>query len=195
MAPFCFMKRVKTAHRDLLSSLAWQSIRHGLDVGAPVAVDYENTAPELLEDGACFVTLEHNRQLRGCIGSVRANRALAEDVATNAYAAAFRDPRFNHLEEEEFAKLKIEISVLSTPRTLKVTSENELIEMLIPGVDGIILSLGVLQGTFLPAVWEKLPQPKDFIRELKRKAGFAPDYWSENIVIERYTTESWLAWS
>ncbi len=191
--PTCFMKRVKTAHRDLLSSLAWQSIRHGLDVGKPIAVDHENTVPELLKFGACFVTLEYNRQLRGCIGSVRANRSLAEDVASNAYGAAFHDPRFNRLTEKEYDDLQIEISVLSKPQTLQIKSEDELAATLTPGVDGVILSQGALQGTFLPAVWEKLPEPQDFIQELKRKAGFAIDYWPDNIVVERYTTESWLA--
>jgi len=193
MARFCSMNRVKATHKDLLSSLAWQSIRHGLDTGEPITVHPDSTAPELRERRSCFVTLEHTHRLRGCVGSVRAKRMLVEDVATNAYDAAFHDPRFKQLSVEELDALQIEISVLSNPEILKVHSENELTEKLIPGVDGVILSQGALQGTFLPAVWEKLPEPLDFIRELKQKAGFASDYWSESIVVERYTTESWVA--
>ncbi|MDH3693796.1 MAG: AmmeMemoRadiSam system protein A [Gammaproteobacteria bacterium] len=187
------MRQVKAQHREFLSSLAWQSVRHGLDTGEPVAIDPDSTAPELRKHHSCFVTLKHARQLRGCVGSVRAKRALAEEVAVNAYGAAFHDPRFGHLRVEELDGLQIEISILSNPEFLRVSSENELVEKLTPGVDGLILSQGGLQGTFLPAVWEKLPQPQDFIRELKQKAGFASDYWSESMVIERYTTESWIA--
>ncbi len=176
-----------------MSSLAWQSIRYGLDTGKPLSVDTGSVAPELRTYRSCFVTLEHAHRLRGCVGSVRAKRMLVEEVATNAYGAAFRDTRFERLQQTELDALQVEISVLSTPEALAVQSENELLKKLTPGKDGLILTQGALQATFLPAVWEKLPSPTDFIRELKRKAGFTLDYWSESIIVERYTTETWVA--
>ncbi|HDZ78001.1 MAG TPA: AmmeMemoRadiSam system protein A, partial [Gammaproteobacteria bacterium] len=130
-------------------------------------------------------------QLRGCVGSLTACRSLSEDVAENAFAAAFRDHRFNALTEDELAEIEISISVLSTPELMVFTSEQELLSQLQPGVDGIILTEGGNRGTFLPSVWEHYPQPASFLSHLKMKAGLPADYWSDTMKIERYNTVSW----
>lgn len=138
---------------------------------------------------ATFVTLNDDRGLRGCIGRLEAERPLVEDVADNAYAAAFRDPRFPALTEGELAGLDIHISVLGTPERLDVASESELLEKLRPGEDGLILAEAGRRATFLPSVWKSLPEPGAFLRHLRQKAGFAPDYWSPALQIYRYGCE------
>lgn len=112
------------------------------------------------------------------------------DVAENAFASAFRDPRFPPLAHFELADLIIEISVLGPSQPLSFTSEEELLRIIEPGRDGLILEDGTARGTFLPTVWESLPHPRDFLRHLKQKAGLGPDHWSEQIRVRRYRTES-----
>ncbi|GBE09103.1 MAG TPA: AmmeMemoRadiSam system protein B [Gammaproteobacteria bacterium] len=182
--------------KDSLKKLSLASIRHGLKTGEPLSVDdyiVENDTGENLPDyqAASFVTLKKNGQLRGCVGSLTACRSLSEDVAENAFAAAFRDHRFNALTEDELAEIEISISVLSTPELMVFTSEQELLSQLQPGVDGIILTEGGNRGTFLPSVWEHYPQPASFLSHLKMKAGLPADYWSDTMKIERYNTVSW----
>lgn len=145
----------------------------------------------LAEPGACFVTLRQGAELRGCIGSVVAHRSLAEDVTANALAAAFHDPRFLPLTEDELDTVTIEVSVLSLPTAIEFGSERDLLNQLRPGEDGVILEMDTRRATFLPAVWKQLPDPTDFLRKLKRKAGLEETFWSEEIRIQRYTTESW----
>jgi len=127
--------------------------------------------------------------LRGCIGTLQAYRPLVEDVAKNAYAAAFRDPRFAALSAHEFAQLHYHISILNPTEALRVNNEAELLAQLRPGVDGLVLEDQHYRSTFLPAVWENLPQPKQFVQHLKEKAGLPASYWSETIRFERYTVE------
>jgi len=103
--------------------------------------------------------------------------------------AAFRDPRFPPLAADEFDELDIHLSILTPAEPVSFTSEQELITQLQPGIDGLILEEGHRRGTFLPSVWEQLPEPQQFLRHLKQKAGLSPDYWSENIRISRYRTE------
>jgi AmmeMemoRadiSam system protein A len=143
----------------------------------------------LAELRATFVTLKKNGALRGCIGSLEARFPLATDVARNAYWAAFRDPRFRAVEESELDELQIEISLLTAPEPVFHGSEADLIRQLRPGVDGPILQEGSRRGTFLPSVWASLPVPEEFIRQLKIKAGFPPDHWSEAMEVFRYRTE------
>lgn len=143
----------------------------------------------LAERRASFVTLKIDAHLRGCIGTLQAIRPLIEDVEANAFAAAYRDPRFPPVAAEELAALRISIAVLSAPEPLTCDSEQELIIQLCPGIDGLIFEENNRRGTFLPAVWENLPQPRDFVRQLKRKAGLPPDYWSQNLKVYRYHTE------
>lgn len=178
--------------RKALTDLAFASIRHGLEEGGSLPFQAGGeTSQSLLAPGACFVTLKINGKLRGCIGSLEARRPLAEDVCANAHAAAFQDPRFTPVARDELANLELSISVLTPAQPLIFDTEQDLIEKLQPGVDGLILTDGGRRGTFLPSVWKQLPQATDFLRHLKLKAGLPADHWSDTVSIERYTTISW----
>lgn len=177
-------------HRQLMKELASNSIKHGLKYDQPSHVDLTSLADELIVQRATFVTLEKNGQLRGCIGMLEACRPLAEDIAENSYSAAFSDPRFPSLSEDELADLSIHISILNPAQEITCSSEAELIELLRPNIDGLILDDGIHRATFLPSVWESLPNPVDFIKHLKHKAGLPLDEWSSKIKAYRYTTES-----
>jgi AmmeMemoRadiSam system protein A len=181
--------------RRLLLRTARDAIRHGLECGGPPQVERIEELPEALrEHRAAFVTLHLEGRLRGCIGHLEAIEPLVRDVADNAFAAAFRDPRFPPLRSAEFDPLHIEISVLSPATPLHFEDEAALIALLQPGLDGLILTEdtgGVeRRGTFLPSVWDQLPEPRLFLRHLKQKAGLPADYWSEQIQVWRYRTES-----
>jgi AmmeMemoRadiSam system protein B/AmmeMemoRadiSam system protein A len=182
--------------KEWLKKLALASIRHGLETGSPLTVDDfvdEEGREAIIPDyqAAAFVTLKKEGELRGCIGSLSAYRPLCEDVAENAFAAAFRDHRFGAVSESEMDDLELSISVLTAPELIVFTSESDLISRLRPGVDGLILTEGGNRGTFLPSVWEELPQADDFLTHLKMKAGLPKDYWSGTIKLERYETISW----
>lgn len=176
--------------RATLLDLARRSIVNGLERGAPLAVDPEDYPEPLRMERAAFVTLHLDGELRGCIGHLEAVQPLVCDVAENAYAAAFRDPRFPPLARRELAGLTIDVSVLSPPEPMTFSSEADLLGQIRPGIDGLILTEGRARGTFLPSVWESLPAPRDFVDHLKRKAGLPADHWSERIQVARYATES-----
>jgi len=178
------------AQRRALLALARQSIAHGLDRGCPLPVVPSDYPADLRARRATFVTLEAGGTLRGCIGHLEAVQPLVLDVVENAFAAAFRDPRFPPLTRPELARLAIEISVLTPSQPLSFTSEEELLRIIEPGRDGLILEEGTARGTFLPTVWESLPEPRAFLRHLKQKAGLPPDHWSDRIRVRRYRTES-----
>lgn len=182
--------RLDTSTRRQLLDLAAASIRHGLRHHTPLTPEVTGYPEPLREPRACFVTLRIDGELRGCIGSLEAYQALVLDVAHNAFAAAFRDPRFSPLHEAEFPALEIHISVLSPPTPLQFLDETDLLRQLRPGVDGLILTVQGHRGTFLPSVWESLPRPEVFFNQLKRKAGLREDFWSPDIQVQRYTTES-----
>jgi AmmeMemoRadiSam system protein B/AmmeMemoRadiSam system protein A len=149
-------------------------------------------APErvfLQRPGATFVTLRSLGDLRGCIGSLQARRALGADVRANAVAAAFDDPRFAPLRAPEYGEIDVEVSVLSTASPLPVANEYDLHAQLRAGIDGLILELGGRRSTFLPQVWDLLPSARDFVDELKRKAGLRREFWSEELRFSRYTVE------
>ena len=139
------------------------------------------------EPGASFVTLTIDGGLRGCIGSLTAWRHLGADVRANAVSAAFHDPRFQPLSKPEFAKVAIEVSVLTQAEPMAFTSRDDLLRQLRPGVDGLILSALGRRGTFLPQVWEELPTPASFVDHLLRKAGLPSSYWGPDVRVERYT--------
>lgn len=143
--------------------------------------------PALALPGATFVTLTQAGELRGCIGTLEAHRPLGEDVARNAVAAAFRDPRFPPLTVGEYATTRVEVSLLTAPVPLPVRSEADLLARLVPGVDGLVFSWHGHRATFLPQVWDALPEPAAFIGQLKRKAGLAAGFWADDVRIERYT--------
>ncbi len=143
----------------------------------------------LRQPGASFVTLRLDGELRGCIGTVQPHRPLGLDVAHNARAAAFRDTRFEPLAPQDLPRLAIEVSVLSPREPLPAASESEALERIRPQVDGVYLEFGGLSATFLPQVWESLPDPADFLGELRRKAGLPPGFWHPGIKLSRYTVE------
>jgi AmmeMemoRadiSam system protein A len=173
----------------ILLQVAKESIRNGLKTQQQLHVEPSNYDEELRLIRATFVTLETYKHLRGCIGTLTAQRPLISDVAYHAYAAAFSDPRFPKLQALEYPALDIHISILSPPEPMKFNSEVDLIQQLRPGVDGLILSDGFHQGTFLPSVWQSLSEPRDFLQHLKQKAGLPSEYWSDTIKLERYTAE------
>ena len=146
--------------------------------------------PPLFEgDGACFVTLEINNNLRGCIGSIIAHRRLIDDLINNAQNSAFSDPRFTPLEKDEFEKVSIDVSLLSAPEKMDFKDEADLIEQIKPNIDGIIIKDGNYQAVYLPSVWEQLPDKVLFLDSLKIKAGMTPKYFSDTFEAYRFTTE------
>lgn len=158
----------------------------GLLVAMPPA-----DADWLVEPGASFVTLTRNGRLRGCIGTLQAYRPLADDVRANARAAAFGDPRFPALTAAELRGLGVEVSVLSAPEPLTATSPQEALEQVRPGIDGLVLEHGRHRGTFLPQVWEQVPEPSAFLQQLQRKAGMPAGPWPRGTHLSRYTVTSW----
>jgi len=142
--------------------------------------------PFLIEDGAAFVTLKYKHDLRGCIGSVLAYRSLYNDISHNAIAAAFNDPRFHPLCQNELPYIDLEVSVLSKPEILEYKDFSDLIQKVRPNIDGLIISYNGYQGTFLPQVWEQLKTPKDFLEHLSMKAGLNPWVYEKHPMIYRY---------
>lgn len=171
-----------------LLSIARKSIENGLTDGKFLEIDVNTVEIDLQKTLSSFVTLHINHKLRGCIGSLEAHYALVEDVARHAYAAAFDDPRFPALRSTELENIAIDISVLGPQLALPCISEIDLLEKLEPGVDGITIKEGYKQATFLPSVWEQLPDKQEFMHHLKQKAGLATNYWSDNLQIFRYHT-------
>lgn len=176
--------------RRILRDVARQSIAHGVERGGPLQISLEEYPPELQEIRACFVTLHLGGMLRGCIGSLEAHRPLVLDVAHMAFSAAFSDPRFSPVRKEELEDLEISISVLSPQEQISFDSEEDLLQKIRPGIDGLVIKEDFFSGTLLPSVWESIPDPKEFLRTLKMKANLPPNHWSDTVQIFRYTTES-----
>lgn len=145
----------------------------------------------LAQPGATFVTLTQHGELRGCIGSLEAWRPLEQDVQANAIAAALRDSRFAPLTASELPYTRIEVSLLSAAQPLSFANEAEALSRLQPGIDGVILEANGRRATFLPQVWEQLPDPAVFMAQLKRKAGLPVDYWSDAVQLSRYSVHKW----
>ncbi|HEC33427.1 MAG TPA: AmmeMemoRadiSam system protein A [Chloroflexi bacterium] len=161
--------------RQYLLTLARQTIVRVLEGEDPPPVDLAALPEDLRGPGASFVTLTIGGGLRGCIGSIEPRQPLALDVRENALGAAFRDPRFPPLAKEELDRLHIEVSVLTRPQPLPYTSPDDLLVKLRPRVDGVIIERGWYRATFLPQVWEKLPDPREFLAHLCLKAGLPSD--------------------
>ncbi|MBD3754156.1 MAG: AmmeMemoRadiSam system protein A [Gammaproteobacteria bacterium] len=172
--------------QQLLLTAAKSSIQQAWS-DSEVIVDTLLNEHGLMAHGASFVTLNKNDQLRGCIGSLQAMRPLAEDVVHNAFNAAFRDPRFAPVQPNEVAGLEVEISTLSQPEAMQdCDSKAALLAQLRPFEDGLILTDGYKRATFLPSVWEQLPDKQAFVDYLMRKGGMSA--WSETMRCQRYTT-------
>ena len=171
-----------------LLALARAAIARALQVEAAVT---DARGSWLDAPGACFVTLSKHGALRGCIGSLEAHRSLRLDVQANAVAAALHDPRFAPLNVPEFGLTDIEVSLLSAPQPLHCVDERDALAQLRPGLDGLVLVFGAQRSTFLPQVWEQLPDPRGFLAQLKRKAGLTPNFWHSELRLQRYTVEKW----
>jgi len=143
------------------------------------ALDMDSLTPHLRENGASFVTLTVNGELRGCIGALEAYQPLAEDVREHAVAAALEDPRFRPVAESELSRIQLEVSRLTAPRLLEYSSSEDLLQKLNPHVDGVILKDGRRRATFLPQVWEKIPNPADFLNHLCEKMSVRASAWRD----------------
>ncbi|MTI62448.1 AmmeMemoRadiSam system protein A [Methylophaga sp.] len=181
---------ISRSDRFLLRKIARDAIKYGLRHQAVMPLDLNSLPPSVTAEGASFVTLYFAGALHGCIGTLEAYRPLAEDVASNAYSAAFRDRRFDPVTETMLEELDVHISVLSKPESISCQSEQSLLNQLKAGEDGLILEDDHHRATFLPAVWDSLHSPEQFVAALKRKAGLPVDYWSDSIRCYRYHTEN-----
>jgi AmmeMemoRadiSam system protein B/AmmeMemoRadiSam system protein A len=174
------------AGRTLLAIARGAIESHLLEKPAP-----QFDLPWLGQAGATFITLTKNGALRGCIGSLQAGRPLGEDVAQNALAAALRDPRFPALTREEWPEVKVEVSLLSAPKPMRFADEADLLAQVRPGEDGLILECDGRRATFLPQVWESLPDKRIFFRELMKKAGLPADARLGRCKVSRYRAAKW----
>jgi hypothetical protein len=152
----------------------------------------DESAPWLTEPGACFVTLTQNGELRGCIGSLQAHRPLLADIKSNAVSAALCDPRFMPLTADELDITDIEVSLLTPTQPMEFRDETDALSQLRPGIDGVVFEFGRYRSTFLPQVWEQLPQPHQFMAQLKRKAGLPDTFWDEGIKLSRYSVTKFI---
>ena len=180
---------INPADKTVLLDTARRAIQHGLQHGQPLVPDPQDYSETLQTPGASFVTLKLHHELRGCIGSLKAHRPLIVDVAENAFAAAFHDPRFPPVNITEFPDLEYHISILSPAEPMQFQNEADLLKQLRPQVDGLILEDKGRRGTFLPVVWDSLPEPEQFWQHLKLKAGLPVNYWSDTLKVSRYTVE------
>lgn len=174
--------------RQVLIDIAWESIKSGLNGGHskhPPAT----ALPEVLrQPGSSFVTLQRHGKLAGCIGSLEPVRSLADDVAHNAWSAAFADPRLPSVTSADLNVLDLKISVLGDLETLNVTSREQLTKEIEPGLDGLVVTCGNHRATFLPSVWEMLPTIDEFLDHLWEKAGISPRTWPPHTLVQRYRT-------
>ncbi|MFQ6102334.1 MAG: AmmeMemoRadiSam system protein A [Anaerolineae bacterium] len=178
------------ADRQYLLGLAREAIAGHLRGEPPPSVDLNAISEGLRHEGASFVTLTKHGVLRGCIGSLEPLRSLVLDVRENAVAAAFDDPRFPPVSAEELGDLHVEISVLSSPQPLSYDGPDDLIAKLRPGVDGVVIERGWNRATFLPQVWEKMPDPRQFLEHLCLKAYLPADaYRHPGLEVHTYQVE------
>lgn len=176
--------------RHVALRTAAQSLFTRATRGTTPKVSLQSYAAPLQTIGASFVTLTKEGRLRGCIGSLKAHRPLAEDIAANAIKAGFHDPRFSPVTEADIRASEIEIALLSRPAPMRFDNEGDLCDQLRPGRDGLILQSGRKRGTFLPKVWDALETPEKFLNGLKVKAGLDRDTWPDDVQIHRYAAES-----
>ncbi|MBX9916345.1 MAG: AmmeMemoRadiSam system protein A [Nitrosomonas sp.] len=180
----------KNEYGRILLHIARAAIADALRVPcAPARLD-DNMA-WLSQPGATFVTLTQRGELRGCIGSLQACDPLIDDVSNNAISAALHDPRFMPLAGDELDTVSVEVSLLSELQALSFRSEADALAQLRPAIDGIVFECGSYRSTFLPQVWESLPQPEQFLAKLKSKARLPEDFWTDDIKLSRYTVSKW----
>jgi AmmeMemoRadiSam system protein A len=177
----------------ILLHIARQAIEAAAHGRSMPSLDLESLPERLRAPGATFVTLTKRGMLRGCIGTLEASLPLAEDVRQHAIAAATHDFRFTPLQPGELDEVEIEISLLMDPQPLQYSDPHDLLQALRPAVDGVIISMGLQRATFLPQVWEKIPDPADFLSMLCQKAGLPSDAWrSGGLRVQTYQVVSFL---
>ncbi len=172
---------------ERLVELAWHSVLH--ELGGPAPVRPEGAWFE--QPAATFVTVTRRGQLHGCIGSITPRRSMVDDVVHNAVAAAFMDPRSEPMRAEWLPEMDVEVTLLSPLERLSFTDEEDALSQVVSGVDGLVLRYGACRGTFLPQVWDSLPDRRDFLDELKIKAGLPPSFWSEGVDLYRFRVQKW----
>jgi uncharacterized protein len=179
------------AEQSTLLGLARQTLE-AVATGSPqTTVDNERIPVRLLEPRACFVTLYNKGELRGCTGTLQARRSLVEEVVTTTIQTAINDPRFPPVSVYEVANIHIEISVLTPSKQLRFNNPDELVNLIRPNIDGVTLKLGPNRSTFLPQVWEKIPDPVQFLNTLSRKMGLPAEAWRHpKIEVETYQSIS-----
>ncbi|MFM8425799.1 MAG: AmmeMemoRadiSam system protein A [Chloroflexota bacterium] len=165
--------------KQILLRIAREAIENAVRGRPSPRWESETLTPALLEDGASFVTLTIHNELRGCIGALEAHQPLVEDVREHAVAAALGDPRFLPVRESELDRIHIEVSRLTPPHELQYSNSKDLLVMLRPHVDGVILKHGFRRATFLPQVWEKIPDPEEFLQQLCYKMGERINLWRD----------------
>jgi len=163
--------------RKFLLSLARRSIENYANGEPAPPVELKGLSQRLRDQGASFVTLTCHGYLRGCIGTLEPYQSLTEDVREHAIAAASQDYRFPPVQTNEIKDIKIEISCLTRPEPLEYKNPDELLSKLRPNIDGVVIQDGMRRATFLPQVWEKIPDPQEFLEELCMKMGCRPDLW------------------
>ncbi len=178
---------LSNAHGRLLLQVARAAISNTLGPSMALPDPEGQTADVLHAPGASFVTLNQHGELRGCIGSLQAHRPLFADIQTNAIGAALHDPRFAPLTLRELDITTVEVSVLSAMQPLRFESESHALAQLRAGMDGLVFEFGRYRSTFLPQVWEQLPDAAEFMAHLKHKAGLAPNFWAPEVRLQRYT--------
>lgn len=176
------------ADKQICHKLALASIQYGLKTGMAIPVKLSEFPESVHIHAATFVTLEKEGMLRGCIGTLEAYQPLIKDIAEHAYAAAFRDPRFPAVTQQDVDRLSIKISVLTDPRPVEYSNQQDLLSKIQAGIDGLILEYGHHKGTFLPSVWEQVSDKEEFLNHLKLKAGLPIDWWDNDAKISRYET-------
>lgn len=182
-------KFVKDNFSEFLLDICKKSIASGLKTGRPLSVDTLDIPEVLHQSGASFVTLEIAGSLRGCIGSIIAQRPLIEDIAQNAYNSGFSDSRFRPLRQEEFGLLDIAVSLLTAPSQMSFEDEEDLLRQIEQDLDGIIIKDGAYMAVYLPSVWEQIPDKKLFLTSLKQKAGMSPHHFSKTFEAYRFRSE------
>lgn len=183
-------ENLSVEEKQTLLRLAREALENSVRGKGLPALDSTQLTPLLGTEGAAFVTLTINDQLRGCIGTLQPYQSLADDVREHAIAAALQDYRFPPVQPDELPRIHIEVSRLTLPELLEYKDANDLLNKLRPGIDGVILRDGMRRATFLPQVWEQLPNKEEFLSHLCAKMGASPNLWRmKHLEVQTYQVE------
>ncbi len=175
--------------QSLLLELSKQSIDYGVVYGKPMELDSSIYSKRLRREQATFVTIELNNSLRGCIGQLRPIQPLVNDIVANSFSAAFKDPRFSAVTKNEAKNLNITLSLLNEPKELDFEGKENLFQRINIGSDGVIINDLGKTGVFLPVVWEMFPDPEEFFKKLKEKAGIPSNKWSSTLKVLTFSVD------